>query len=301
MNGFANNEFTLFASSKAKNKKDVGLCKLTSKDFFPYLIVEKNGIDFLITPICFSGPLIFCNKKDLEIINNQFKNINGGFIQTRELYEGEQKFGNTSKYMFNIDTRTNYRLDLNIPMETFLANMNSSSRRYSIKFLKVENNFQIIKVENDQEKLIKIFSKLYFDNSQNLNFSSSYVFYHQNWKNLLMNDSFTLLLLFYKESIISGTIITKLKNSFDLTFTVNNKNFNNAGKATILYLFKYLRKKDSGFFDLGGGVIEDDGLTKLKSGMGGYPVFFKRLRFIHSDLFKGKMKDKFLNLNKRWP
>ena len=55
----------------------------------------------------------------------------------------------------------------------------------------------MIKVENDQEKLIKIFSKLYFDNSQNLNFSSPYVFYAKIGK-IIMNDSFTLLLLAHK-------------------------------------------------------------------------------------------------------
>ena len=135
MNGFASEEYLEFSTSKIKNIHRTGIINIRNSVSFPYVIFKKNSKNYLITPIGFSGPNEFNENHDFNIFNEESLSICGGFLQTRNIYENVNKFDQNDNFYFYIDSRSNYRIDLKLSLESFLNNMNSTSRRNCKRFL----------------------------------------------------------------------------------------------------------------------------------------------------------------------
>ncbi|MBI87321.1 MAG: hypothetical protein CMG63_04490 [Candidatus Marinimicrobia bacterium] len=302
--GFKTKEFLEFATNSL-HYIDRGFIKAGNHNF-PYIIINKeNSINgqhsnFLITPICFSGPIGF-NLEELHIqINRTLKHyeLMGGFIQTCfELNEN-----NSFKYYqwgsAYIDFRTCYKIRLGNSLEDYIGKVKNDSKKRLKNILNEKKKYFLAEASSDKD--IKIFAEMYSRNAKESKFSPQYCFTLPCWIELLKNNLFKLYLLHYKGKVVSGTIITKINSGFDYTFMAYDREKSDVSRANLLYIARYLN--DSGkFLSLGGGIFEDDSLSKFKLSMGGEPYRYARYRFqigLDNESNKHIIKKK---LKSRWP
>ncbi len=290
MSGFSTEEFLNFSTIKIDNILHTAVSKTAFGEEYPVLVVNKNDRNFLITPICLSGPSSFDERTDFKILLDQFEkfNICGGFLQTRHSIEESEEFGRVENVEFFKDYRTNFRFNFD-EVNVLLQKMHKSSKRYSKKILADAENYTLKKIAHDDLDSIELFSKMYHNTSVRLEFSESYKFELQSWISLLSSKISELYLLYYKDRLVSGTVINPVKGGFDYTFVTHDLEFKNSGRANVLFLAKYLNQNSEGkYMDLGGGMIEGDSLSRFKKELGCTSEFFKRIRFVVPKNYGGK-------------
>lgn len=301
--GFSTRNFLEFSTNNLQYVER-GVISLGGKNDLPFIIIQKtnslfNKENFIITPICFSGPNNFDISEFYEIVHEQLKSfkIRGGFIQTRdtlvpESYEIIFKWG-----VVFIDSRANYRFYLNDENDITMK-MKRDSRLRVRKLLRNKNEFSLIKADSEYE--INAFAKLYSDNARDNRYSKFYSFAIDSWRRLLKSDDFNLFLLRYKGKIVSGAIITTIDNAYDYTFMAYSNIINDISRANLYFIYKMLKDKGT-HLDLGGGISENDSLAQFKLSMGGHPIYFNRYRFIFNSDNEIFNKDHIKYLMNVWP
>ena len=247
----------------------------------PYFIINTNKFpddEFLITPICLSGPDI----ESISILDNiSDLNISGGFIQTRYASNDSNCFIQTNQFIAFKDRRYNYRIDLRISDSDYIKKMKPDARQRIKKLLKnFGSDTELCKTNSAKD--IQTFASIYEDTAERVNFSLAYRFDKKDWEVLLSDEAWSLYLLKFKNEVISGCIVSRQRNNnYDFTFMAHKKDFNDAPRLLIFYLRNYLSGvfKD-GFLDLGGGISENDSLANFKNRLGSDKVGFERIRFI---------------------
>ena len=273
---------------------------VTSSQFY---IKCKGSSNFLITPICFSGPLRFSENQELKSLFDHYKNYNikGGFIQTREPINQESLLGHVENYYFFKDYRINYRLPIYDNYQDWLLNMGRSAKRYSKIIIKQLSRYRLEEVETFDSKKIKEFSELYAETSNRLRFEKPYRFNYNSWNNLLKSKSQKLYLLYEKNQVIAGTVITQTDeiDCIDYTFVTHDMSIKNIGRINLIKIVEYFRNENIRYLDLGGGISDSDNLSRFKKEMGGIPINFKRIRFACNE--NDKNYENFNFLKERWP
>jgi len=288
MSGFSSSEFLDFSYSSTNDILHKGIFTTSNGEDFPYFIVEKNGRNFFVTPICLSGPSVFDEEKDFALLQDKLKdyNLSGGFIQTRQSIEETEELGETASANFFKDYRTNFRLHFGDD-NFVLDNMHKSAKRYSKKILAEQEKYTLKLIDSQDLKSIELFANMYSNTAERLEFSDSYKFNLDLWIQLLSSKKSKLYLLYYEDQLISGTVVNPVPLGYDYTFVTHDTSFKNSGRANAIFLLKHLYSIDpSGFLDLGGGVTEGDSLSRFKKEMGCSSQLFKRLRFIFPDQYK---------------
>lgn len=303
MNGFASDQFLDFASKNDSNILLKDYYKTIDGYKFPVYIKCQGTLNFLITPICFSGPLRFAENQEFKRLFDRYINYNikGGFIQTREPIKQESSLGNVENYHFFKDHRINYRLPIYDKDQDWLLNMGRSARRYSKIIIKQLSRYKLEEVETFDRKKIKIFSELYNETSNRLRFEKQYRFNYNSWNNLLKSKSQKLYLLYEKNRVIAGTVITQTDeiDCLDYTFVTHDMSIKNIGRINLIKIVEYFRIKNIRYLDLGGGISDSDNLSRFKMEMGGIPTNFKRIRFVWNE--NDKEYENFNFLKARWP
>tara|TARA_B100000519_G_C14220194_1_gene427136 strand:+ start:144 stop:1094 length:951 start_codon:yes stop_codon:yes gene_type:complete len=301
--GFSTNSFIDFSTSNLEYIEK-GLVNLADGHSLPFIILQKtnslyNKENFIISPICFSGPSYFEMSEFYEIVQEQLKsfNIKGGFIQTRDSLPIK-----TAKVVYNwgavfIDTRTNYRFYLN-QTDDIILKMKRDSRTRIRKLLKNKDEFSVSIADSKYE--INIFLNLYLNNAKKNGYSKLYLFSNDSWYKLLESDDFNLFLLKYKGEIVSGTVISTIYDAFDYTFMAYSSIIKDISRANLYFIYKMLNDKGA-YLDLGGGITENDSLSKFKLSMGGRPTPFKRYRFLFNSKEIIFDKNHFKHLMTIWP
>ena len=141
---------------------------------------------------------------------------------------------------------------------------------------------------------------MYSDNARKNGYSPSYLFSNDSWYTLLKSPEFNLFLLKYKGEIVSGAVITSIDNAFDYTFMAYSPIIKDISRANLYFIYEVLNDK-ARYLDLGGGITENDSLSKFKVSMGGNPTSFKRYRFIFNTKELLFENHHFKYLMERWP
>lgn len=304
MNGFSTNKFLKFTTRGAGDFLAKGL--LTLKDAeskFPYYLIKKDiegsAHKFLITPICFSGG----HKIDFEaeLLSGELGNmdVSGGFIQSRKVGEEKGSLLRKGDLYIYIDTRTNYRIPLNIDDTEYLNILKRDSRTRLKKIIQGKNSYCIKRYVKESEILSK-FSAMYDQTSKRLGFGRSYKFNKTDWESLLKSRFWDLYVLYQNEDIIAGCIIATIETGYDYTFMAYDKETPDAPRSLIYFLRSYLKTDSSIFLDLGGGIEDNDSLATFKISMGGFKTPFQRCRYGKTKLFRN-IDSAYNMLNQRWP
>ena len=310
MNAFATINFLDFASNSCRFKRSSGIFTLATSSTvfnFPYYITSSKKFssdDFLITPICISGPQLD-SATILRNLDNADLNISGGFIQTRFGCFDCSNFITSDKFVAFRDSRSNYRLDLCLTDFEYIHTMKRDARQRIRKLLKQFHGELKLNVGNTALE-IEAFSLLYDETANRINFSSSYRFGQKDWKHLLASSEWQLYELQFKSKIIAACIVSSIENKgYDFTFMAHDDSFKDAPRLLIYYLRSYLRSICAeGFLDLGGGISENDSLAKFKSRLGSKKIPFERIRFMSKDFIERNRLDSTLinyYLQNAWP
>lgn len=309
--GFATPEFLQFARVHATTVIDAGILELASTGPFPYLIVTRenqafpDGANFIISPICLSGAANFDIEKTFSAIHIALPEhqLAGGFLQTRDTNCESNRFYQSDNWHIYIDSKTNYRMPLGLTDEELLVTMKRDSRSRSRKLLRQASEYQTIKVEKGDKSAINVFSTMYNDTAERVNFSEPYRFTQEQFSTLLSSDKWSLYLLKASGTIASGAIVADVNGGFDYTFMAYWPELLDVSRANILFLYKYLSEDNQGYLDLGGGISEGDALARFKLGIGGIETRFNRMRFISKGYSAFSEFDAELEklLQGRWP
>lgn len=311
LHSFTSDEFLTFAKDRNESVINQGILELDNERAFPYFIVFRtnpmfpDGANFIITPICFSGPEVLKND-DLEKIRHAFADyeLAGGFLQSREVDSDKALFKENPLWFCYSDSRTNFRIPLGLADEDLTVRMKRDSRTRTRKLIKQNSHYKLIKAGSNKNDEIREFAEMYDQIADRTNFPAHYRFSERKWCELLENPEWNLYLLEYNDQLISGSIIANLGEGFDYTFMGYRPEYMDASRANVYFLYRYLsEKKPKGYIDLGGGILESDSLESFKSGMGADRTSFKRLRFIFKSGLKGYVDetDIFTALTTRWP
>lgn len=302
MNPFGTKEFLEFGKPKDLEIVDQGIFTTYEDDFLPYYIVKIKENNYIITPICLSGPSHFSIVKNLQKIKKVFHKYElfGGYIQTREIINYQPKFFDSGDFVYYLNYRTNYRVLIQQSLELQKDNFNRTTKRYCNYILKNYSldDFQFERIDYKNNIGLSFFHKYYNITANEKYFKEKYRFELKNWKNLLLSEYFNLYNVYYNGEFVSGTMITNLIDGFDYTFVTHNKKFKHSARINIIILFNYLKNiiKDT-YIDLGGGVSEGDSLTSFKKGVGGKPINFKNVKFC----FKINDKKDYSFMEGNWP
>lgn len=286
INGFATSQFIEFSKQANPDVVEFGILEtVNNESTYPYFIVQRNKdilkgeAKFLLSPICFSGSHNINFIEELESGTLSTADISGGFIQTRDDKPVKSKFITTVDFYAYVDTRTNYRLTLGLDNDVFLSNMRRDSRSRVRSILKNSSRFNLFKVEENLSYYAKIFSFLYADTAKRSGFSSLYQFDFKGWYTLLSSPLWDLFLLEYDGEIVAGAVVCQIQRGFDYTFMGYKVNKADFSRAIIIFIYRYLSIYEGQYLDLGGGISENDSLSRFKIGLGGQKTSFNRMRF----------------------
>lgn len=308
---FASEEFLYFSrGSWPASVVAEGVTSGAEYSEMPYLVMTKknalfpdNAHPFLVTPICLSGPQHFNVAHALTELMESFgsRSIVGGFIQTRDLMPVSERTIDIGRFLVCVDSRTNYRLELEADIDLWLNMMKRDSRYRCRGILDRRSEFfAYISPKSDSEK-VRWFAGLYASMASRLKFAESYCFSVDQWEVLFSSSLWDLVILEYQGRPVAGAAIAKLDGGYDYTFMAVEPSEQDLARAMILFCFELLRDSEGQFLDLGGGISEDDSLARFKRSMGGQAVLFKRLKFLDSSKVVATGDECRTALEKRWP
>jgi hypothetical protein len=301
--GFATQEFLDFSSKNFPVYDSRGvLPNLLGLAGTPYFIIKlkRLGADrsFFVTPICLSGSDSFQLRSAFE--SNFFlgSSIAGGFIQTRDTSIFPTDIISVGEYLALCESRTNYRLSLNLDDSVYLRMLHRDSRYRVRQVIREIEDFELVRCNTQHENIQ--FSELYKATAVRSGFSSSYQFQSTEWESLFRSHLWRLYLLYFRGRVCAGGAICRVSTGFDLSFLAHNGDYPNAPRALLYLLRKDLYSVNESFLDIGGGIKEGDSLSRFKLSMGFQQVSFMRVKFIKRGLVKSP-HDVHQLLSGRWP
>ena len=265
-----------------KKKKPIHLNFHENKNSF-CLFYEKHkfGIN-IITPIHFQNEIgnnFF--EKNLTKLFNFFKEneVLCFYIQTREYIKFNSELINNERF------RSCYYLNLNQEMEEYLNSTNNLTKR----LLKKNNleKYKLIKT-NRFDNFIKNYLKL----SKEKNFSYNYCYKEIEWYKLLDSK----LIEYYELSdnnnnFLFGGVFGIQKNEIDYLYGCGSDVNNSASRIFFFKIFENFKSRKFSKIFLGGGVKENDSLSKFKISIGGIKQICTTIRGVTN-------KSKYLDLYK---
>lgn len=306
MNAFHTENFLKFSSSVVRNLETSNIGILDNK-LFPYHIVNSNkeflnNNKFIITPICFSGPVDFdFIKFNASKISND---IAGGFIQTRTETEKIKKIELLNQdYILIKSIRTNYRIIIK-EIEDYEKTLKRDSKYRLKKLRDISYKFDVNNISD-----YELFIFYYIENSIRLKFSNSYVFSSKNLENILQNKLTTLLTIKIDNNYAAGVLLNQVsKTTYDYTFIAINPKYSDINRLLIYKTVEYLNSIRVKNLDLGGGINENDSLAKYKISMGGEAIYLTNYKFLFCKALKPSYKDIHIKnllleneMNSKWP
>ncbi len=304
MNPFNSNGFNLFSSPNLKYNS----VNLSSGDGFPIVKVCSSGEFFpeshfiCHTPICLSGPNVFDPDLDFDLLY-EVQNVVAGFIQTRQRVEQIKSNveRTSSKWLFSEETRTNFAIPLGLDLDSLLTRMKRDSKSRIKKILKQYSNFSLTTTKSPED--LQFFSSLYSKCANRLSFSAQYRFELTNWLSLIEEHNWNLFILNFDDNPVAGCVTAKVNDGVDYTFMAYQSSELDFSRAMILFLYLHLSERESGFLSLGGGISENDALSKFKLSMGGEPQYFRRLKFANRKALNTGVSEKNVQeaMRLRWP
>lgn len=279
MNAFTTPAFLEFAAPGV----DYDVVELSGGRRLPLLRLERSTPlfgeprRFAVTPIGLSGPATF-TADDLQPLAGAEHPIAGGFIQSRDPRGADPEFFVADGVCAYLDGRTNYRLPLGLDEAALLGRMKRDSQGRVRKLLRDRDQFRVVDRTGDAAG-ISLFARLYEKTAQRVGFSEAYQFSEARLQGLLVAPPWRLFLLEHQGLVVSGAVVAEVDGGFDYTFMAYGDTLPDVSRANILFTYWHLSQHHTGFFDLGGGIREDDALARFKLGMGGEPVSFRRARF----------------------
>jgi len=308
--GFATAEFLKFSAPVMSPFAAQGLAgDHQGKRRFPYYRV-KRGNDFfpdmshfLLSPICFSGCGRFNFEQEFSRGELTGMDIAGGFLQSRDAQEQAQGFHAGREFFYYLDGRSNYRLEPGLSRQELLKNMKRDSRARVRKIFNMADDFELVKAGEDLMQGIRVFSSLYNDTAQRVNFGAQYLFTLEQWQTLFSSPLWSLFLLKYRGEIVAGAAVAEVEGGYDYTFMGYKACELDVSRALILFIYQYLQSHHSGFLDLGGGIAEGDSLARFKLGLGARLVQFNRARFVRRSALDRGLSEQAVRqaLTGRWP
>lgn len=287
---FATAAFLAFARQREPSPVlHAGVLDAGGETAFPYLIARRRnelwpeGANFLISPICLSGP----SRLDLDAVLDRISSelggfdVVGGFLQTRDNEFAARGHCQTRDFDAFIDERTNYRLPPGLDGERWLAAMKRDSRGRARKWLRRGDAVSIVRIDHGDDSRVEAFEAMYDKTARTSNFADAYRFASGAFAGLLADRRWVLHLLYVDGDLAAGSIVGEVPGGHDYTFMAHGDE-PDVSRANVIFLYRDIARS-AGFLDLGGGIREGDSLARFKAGLGGIPTPFARVRFVTRD------------------
>ena len=296
LNGFIEEHFLNLFKKKIHSSQKEKIF-YDNKNSFPYILAGKDKNIFLSFP-CLSGPKL--DNKNFEEKFTEFlkkEKIEQGYFLV--CFNAQHLFEKNLSFEFKKKKIKIFSLNLkDIKLQNFRRDtryaLNKSIRKFKIKFSLTKNN-----------KNIHNFLFHYGEISNQGKFSQLYRFKKEEIIKLLKSKLWKLSSLYIlnegKKVYLGGCILCLDKNFnyVDQTFLSYNKQIENSSRRTIYETANFFKKYFSRY-NLGGGITEDDSLSKFKLGFSPEISLFTKIFFCKKN---SHLIEKFKNFefDKKWP